>query len=95
MTDGKYVPSPRTVYCNELEGDIAPKVWNRLAGNGSLRINIDTDVNCYGKWDPHGQADEIEDKVADAQAWVAYFVRSTINRLIDLDLLNVPDEEKK
>lgn len=91
----KYVPSPRTVYSGELEREIAPKVWLGLSGNGSLRINIDTDVQCYGDWNPYGthSLETEEDRVLYAQSWVAYFVRSTINRLIDRGDLKVPEED--
>lgn len=85
----------RTEYVDELSSEIAQEVWRRLSGNGSLRINIDTDVNCYGPWDPHGMTtgeDTHADRVADAQSWVEYFVRSAINRLVDRDLLNVPED---
>lgn len=94
MTDRKYVPSARTTYTTELEREIAPEVWRRLAGNGSLHLNIDTDVQCYGDWEPWGvrSLETEEDRVKDAQSWVSYFVLSTINRLIDKDLLNVPEE---
>lgn len=88
----KYVPSPRTAYSTELEREIAPRVWLGLSGNGSLRINIDTDVQCYGEWAPHRAADEYNPE-AEAQDWVEYFVRSTINRLIDRGDLKVPEEE--
>jgi tRNA G46 methylase TrmB len=68
----------------QLAAEVAEDVWRRLAGNGSLRINIDTDVDCYGQWEPHKKTEPTEyDKVVDAQSWVEYFVRSTINRLME------------
>lgn len=82
-------------YANELARKVAPEVWKGLSGNGSLRINIDTDVDCYGDWEPHGHApyDSPEGRVQDAQHWVEYFVFNTINRLINRDLLNVPEDQ--
>lgn len=74
----------------QLADEVAEQVWRRLAGNGSLRINIDTDVDCYGDWDPHKPTLPGDyDKVADAQDWVEYFVRSTINRLIETGRLTL------
>lgn len=85
--------SERHEHISELVGEIAPEVWLRLSGNGSLQIAIDTDVQCYGLWDPHGGSLATErDRVREAQDWVEYFVRSTINRLVDMDLLNMPEE---
>ena len=75
-------------YVNELVGEVAPRVWVGLSGNGSLRIAIDTDVQCYGPWEPH----ECDD-LAYAQSWVEYFVRSAVNQLVDRDLLNAPGQE--
>jgi hypothetical protein len=65
-----------------LISEIAQEVWRRLAMNGSLKIDIDTDVDCYGLWDPHGEWTE-DEQVARAQDWVEYFVRSTLNRLAE------------
>lgn len=85
--------STRNDYISELVDEVAPEVWHRMAGNGGLRIHIDTDVDCYGEWEPHKPVDPgFYDSLADAQDWVKYFVRSTINRLIDRDLLNVPED---
>lgn len=83
----------RHQYVGELVGEVTSEVWSRLSGNGSLRVNIDTDVDCYGTWAPHSaQHWPAIDHVNEAQDWVEYFVRSTINHLIDKDLLNVPEE---
>lgn len=83
--------SEHTEYVSELVGQVAPEVWHRAAGNGGLRIHIDTDVDCYGEWEPHKVAPPgFFDSVADAQGWFEYVVRSTINRLIDRDLLKIP-----
>lgn len=89
----EYIPSPRTAMVTRLEREVAEEVWRRLSGNGSLKINIDTDVECYGDWEPF-EIRKIDDynNVRDAQSWVAYFVRSTINRLIDSGELKVSDE---
>jgi len=54
---------------------ITDKVWLRLSGNGSLRISIDTDVDCYTA------PEDRDEKTLDAYDWVQYFVLSTINRL--------------
>jgi hypothetical protein len=70
---------------NELAHEIAKEVWRGLSGNGSLHINIDTDVECYGPWEPHGKApyDTPEGKVQEAQSWLEYFVFNTLRRLDD------------
>lgn len=89
----KYGDPKRTDYARGLEQEIAPEVWKRLAGNGSLRINIDTDVNCYGEWEPYGpDKNDGYDDVREAQSWVTYFVRSAVNRLIDRGDLKVPED---
>ena len=75
-------------YATALTDTIAPEVWKRMAGNGSLVIHIDTDVDCYGTWEPHNRQAE-DEQVARAQDWVEYFVLSTINRLIDAGELEV------
>lgn len=54
--------------------EIFEEVWRGLTGNGSLKINVDTDV--LWAYDP---ADE---KFADARHWVKHFVNSTIRHLI-------------
>lgn len=97
MTDDnfkKYGDPKRTDYARGLEQEIAPDVWNRLGGNGSLRINIDTDVLwVYGDWNPYGPTKDGEYDVGkDAQNWVSYMVLSTINRLIDRGDLKVPED---
>lgn len=81
---------------NALVQEFAPKVWGGLSGNGSLRINIDTDVDCYGDFDPHKKTEPmVYDKVADAQDWVEYFVRSTISHLINAGKLQLMGEKKE
>lgn len=86
----------RNDYINDLVNEIAPKVWLSISGNGSLRINIDTDVQCYGEWEPYGPSGagtDTTDEVQYAQSWVQLFVRSTVNRLVEKDLLNVPEDK--
>jgi hypothetical protein len=65
-----------------LSAQVAPEVWKRMAGNGSLKIDIDTDVQCYGPWEPHAN-EPADEQVARAQDWVEYIVHSTIRRLVD------------
>jgi len=86
----------RYEYVNGLAQEIAPQVWKGLAGNGSFRINLDTDVDCYGAWEPHvPDKRDGYDKVRDAQAWVEYFVFNSLNQLAKMDLLSVPEKEEK
>lgn len=88
-----YVPDPRIAYANALTAEVGPEVWLRLGMNGSLRIDIDTDVQCHGPWEPYGPngaGTDDTNEVMYAQSWVAYFVRSTIRQLIDKGYLIHP-----
>lgn len=81
-----YTAPARTVYVEGLLEEVTPEVWRRLAGNGSLVIHIDTDVDCYGQLPPQGDR-----QVEIAYDWMQYFVRSTINRLVDTGHLQLPE----
>lgn len=61
-----------------LADDLAEKVWRGMSGNGSLKIDIDTDVQCYGPWAPDFKTIE---EPGYAQSWVLHLVRSTLRHL--------------